>query len=152
LKFDGKSEILNTQNLRPDQVIQLACKYKVGQTWLLKNIYYDLDKSFIRPDAAIELDKLVSIMKQNPTLEIELSSHTDCRSSATYNQALSARRAKAAVNYVISKGINSVRLVSKGYGESKLMNNCPCEPTNTSTCSEEEHQQNRRTEVKVTKY
>lgn len=151
-KFNGKTEILNTKSLYPGQIIQLECKYVVGQTWLLRNIYYDLDKAYIRPDAAIEFDKLVYILQQNPTLEIELSSHTDCRSSAAYNQALSTKRAKAAVAYIVSKGISAKRIKAVGYGESKLVNDCSCEPSDDSSCTEEQHQANRRTEVKVTKY
>lgn len=152
IEFDGKKEILNTSSLVPGQELKLNCKFTVGQTWSLNNIYYDLDKSFIRPDAAKELDKLVKIMKENPTLEIELSSHTDCRSTAAYNIALSSRRAKAAKDYIVSKGVSAARIISKGYGESQLINTCACEPTNDSACSEEQHQQNRRTEVRVIKY
>lgn len=115
----------------------------------IDDILYDFDKSFIRPDAAIELDKLVSCMKANPTMKIEIGSHTDCRASKRYNEKLSDRRAKAARDYVISKGIDSDRIYGRGYGETKLLNGCACEPTNASDCSEEEHQLNRRTEFRI---
>jgi outer membrane protein OmpA-like peptidoglycan-associated protein/tetratricopeptide (TPR) repeat protein len=108
-------------------------------------VYYDLDKSFIRPDAALALDKVVVFMQKNPTLKIELGSHTDSRSSTDYNQALSQRRAQAAVEYIISKGIESSRIESKGYGESKLINHC----ADGVKCSEDLHQLNRRTEIKI---
>lgn len=108
---------------------------------ILENIYYDLDKADIRADAAVELDKLVQILKDNPSIRIELSSHTDSRSSDDYNQNLSQRRAQSAVDYIVSQGIDKDRLVAKGYGESQLI------IPNATT--EEEHQVNRRTEFKV---
>jgi len=86
------------------QVIELE-KVKKGVAIKIENIYYDLDKWFIRPDAAKELDKLVKVLKDNPTLEIELSSHTDCRATAKYNMQLSSKRAEAAVNYIASQGV-----------------------------------------------
>ena len=111
---------------------------------VLDNIYYDLNKADIREDAAIELDKLVLIMKDNPTISIELSSHTDDRATVEYNQNLSQRRAESAVLYIVSKGINKNRMTARGYGESQLI------ILNAKT--EEEHQINRRTEFKVTSY
>ena len=116
----------------------------MNKSIVLDNIYYDLNKSEIRPDAAKELDKLVIIMKDNPSISIELSSHTDDRSSVDYNQDLSQRRAESAVVYIIDKGINENRIIAKGYGESQLLI--------TNAKNEEEHQINRRTEFKVTSY
>lgn len=114
---------------------------------VLENIYYDLDKWFIRPDAAMELDRLVNVMEKNPKIQIELSSHTDSRAGDQYNMILSDKRAKAAVQYIISKGVDAKRMKWKGYGETKLVNKCK----NDVPCTEEEHQQNRRTEFKVIK-
>jgi len=108
---------------------------------VLENIYYDLDKADIRPDAALELDKLVRILKDNPTIRIELSSHTDARASDAYNDALSQRRAESAVAYIVSQGIDASRLVAKGYGKRQLIIK--------EAQTEEEHQVNRRTEFKV---
>jgi peptidoglycan-associated lipoprotein len=108
---------------------------------VLENIYYDLDKADIRPDAALELDKLVQILKDNPQIRIELSSHTDARASDSYNDNLSQRRAESAVQYLISQGIAADRLEAKGYGKRQLI------IENAQT--EEEHQVNRRTEFKV---
>ena len=116
---------------------------------VLKNIYYDLDKSNIRPDAAIELDKLVSLMKKYPQMKIELGSHTDCRASFAYNMALSKRRAASAVLYLEKHGINRKRLVAAGYGETMLVNGCSCEGGTFVPCTEAEHQMNRRTEIKI---
>lgn len=129
-----------TANFELDQII-------IEKPIVLENIYYDLDKWFIRPDAAKELDRLVQLMNDNPTLTIELSSHTDSRAGDQYNLVLSDKRAKAAVEYVASKGIDKNRMRWKGYGESKLVNHCK----NDVVCTEEEHQQNRRTEFKAIK-
>jgi outer membrane protein OmpA-like peptidoglycan-associated protein/tetratricopeptide (TPR) repeat protein len=114
---------------------------------VLENIYYDLDKWEIRSDAAMELDRLVQVMEQNPKIHVELSSHTDSRAGDQYNMILSDKRAKAAVQYIISKGVDAKRMKWKGYGESKLVNGCK----NDVPCTEEEHQKNRRTEFKVIK-
>lgn len=116
----------------------------VGQVVRLDNIYYDLAKWAIRPDAAVELDKLVQTLNDNPTVAIELSSHTDCRGKDAYNMDLSAKRAKSAVDYLIKQGIAKTRLTSKGYGETKPVETCDC-----AKCTEPEHQRNRRTEFKV---
>lgn len=116
----------------------------VNKSIVLDNIYYDLDKADIREDAALELDKLVVILRDNPNISIELSSHTDDRASVEYNQDLSQRRAESAVYYILSKGISENRIIAKGYGESQLII--------ANAKSEEEHQINRRTEFKVTSY
>ncbi|WP_242921693.1 OmpA family protein [Pontibacter liquoris] len=112
---------------------------------VLENIYYDLDKSEIKPAAAKELDKLVQTLRDNPAIRIELSSHTDSRQGNRYNELLSQLRAQAAVEYIISKGIARDRLIAKGYGETQLLNRC----TDGVNCSEAEHQENRRTEFKI---
>ena len=123
----------------------------VAKAFGIKIIYFDLDKSFIRPDAAFELSKILDLMKENPTMEIDVRSHTDCRQTAAYNAALSDRRAKSTIAWLVSKGIAKSRLTGKGYGESQLVNDCGCEPTNQSNCSEEQHQANRRSEFIITK-
>ena len=113
-------------------------------------IYYDLDKDFIRPDAAAELDKLYNdVLAKYPFVTIELGSHTDCRSSYAYNQDLSQRRARSAVAYLVTKGVDANRILAKGYGESQLVNDCACELPVKSNCSETEHQANRRTTVRI---
>jgi len=117
----------------------------------LKPIYFDLNKSNIRPDAKIELEKIVKIMNDNPTIQIELGSHTDCRSSYAYNVDLSGKRAKSSANYIKTRITNPERIYGKGYGESKLINDCQCEGAIKSSCSEDEHQANRRTEFRILK-
>jgi outer membrane protein OmpA-like peptidoglycan-associated protein/tetratricopeptide (TPR) repeat protein len=117
----------------------------------IKPIYFDLGKFTIRKDAAIELDKIVKIMNENPTMEIELGSHTDCRGSFSSNSTLSDNRAKASADYIKKRISNPNRIYGKGYGESKLKIDCPCEGTIKSSCSEDDHQQNRRTEFIIMK-
>lgn len=123
----------------------LAKKFKI------EIIYFDLDKSNIRPDAATDLAKILDVLEQYPTMELDIRSHTDCRQTAKYNAALSDRRAKSTMEWLVKNGINKSRLTAKGYGESQLVNNCSCEPTNESSCSEAEHQANRRSEFIITK-
>ncbi|MFY0715257.1 OmpA family protein [Seonamhaeicola sp. NFXS20] len=108
-------------------------------------IYFDFDKSNIRPEAAVELQKIVEVMNQYPELKIDIRSHTDSRGSDAYNEALSDRRAKSTMHYLISQGISKDRLTSKGYGEYQLVNHC----SNGVPCSKEEHQANRRSEFIV---
>ncbi len=122
----------------------------LAKTFNIKIIYFDLDKSNIRQDAALELEKILQVMKQYPTMKVDVRSHTDCRQTAKYNLALSDRRAKATIAWLIKNGISADRLTGKGYGESQLVNDCGCEPTNNSPCSEEEHQANRRSEFIIT--
>jgi outer membrane protein OmpA-like peptidoglycan-associated protein/tetratricopeptide (TPR) repeat protein len=123
----------------------------LAKTFDLNPIYFDLDKSNIRPDAKIELDKIVKIMNDNPTLVVELGSHTDCRATMKYNLSLSDRRAKASATYIKGRISNPKRIYGKGYGESNLVNDCGCEGELKSSCSEEEHQANRRTEFRIVK-
>lgn len=130
---------------------QLQIGDEIGAELALNPIYFDVDKSNIRPDAAIELDKIVKFMNENPTVIIELGSHTDCRASEAYNKALSNRRAVSSANYIKSRIKNNKRIYGKGYGESQLVNDCGCEGEVESDCSEEQHQANRRTEFKIIK-
>ncbi len=123
----------------------------LGKALNINPIYFDLNKSNIRPDAALELAKIVEAMKEYPNMEIELGSHTDCRASYAYNEKLSDRRAKSSAQWVREKITNPLRIYGKGYGESKLTNGCACEGDVKSTCSEEEHQLNRRTEFIIKK-
>ena len=110
----------------------------------LDNIYYNYNKWNIRDDAKPTLDSLTTILTNNPQINIQLSSHTDCRGDDEYNQILSQKRAEAAINYIASKGIPLSRLNAKGFGENALSINCNCDD-----CTEEEHQVNRRTTFKI---
>lgn len=112
----------------------------------LKSIYYDFDKADLRPDAIIELDKVVRFMNKHPKIEVELGSHTDCRGAANYNQDLSDRRAKKAAMYIQARISSPNRITYKGYGEAQLRVDCPCEGGQKSQCSAQENQLNRRTE------
>ena len=111
----------------------------------LNKIYFELDKATIRPEAISSLDEIFMVMKEFPELKIEIGSHTDARASKEYNLDLSQRRAKATKAYLLNKGISENRLKAIGYGEKRLLNDC----NGDSKCSEEEHQQNRRSEFRV---
>jgi outer membrane protein OmpA-like peptidoglycan-associated protein len=137
---------LSTLNLNKSTTlrndIHMLC---TGDIIKVDNIYYDLNKAIIRPDAAAELDKLADLLWQYPDMRIELRSHTDSRSSTSSNRKLSSARAEAVVDYLASKGVVPSRMRAAGYGESLPVNKC----VDGVACSEEEYQQNRRTEFKV---
>jgi outer membrane protein OmpA-like peptidoglycan-associated protein/tetratricopeptide (TPR) repeat protein len=135
------NRITQNNNPVPPPVIPV----KPETNFVLNNIYYDLDKSNIRPDAAIELDKLVILLKQQPELKISVSSYTDSRASDKYNMGLSQRRAKSAVAYLVKRGIAANRLLVNYYGKTHLVNQC----AEGVKCTEAAHQLNRRTEFKV---
>ena len=106
------------------------------------NIYYEFDKSDIKRESELELDKFVSFMKINPTVSIEVSAHTDERGSDSYNLNLSKERARKVMNYLVSEGgVRKDRIISNGFGENK--------PIVKNAQTDEEHQKNRRTEVKI---
>ena len=106
----------------------------------LQPIYFDFDRYNIRPDAAVELAKILAAMRQYPELVIHIESHTDSRGNDAYNAVLSEKRAQSTLEWLVNKGIDRSRLSAKGYGESQLTNDCG----NKSECTEEEHQLNRR--------
>ncbi|MBC7411230.1 MAG: PD40 domain-containing protein [Bacteroidia bacterium] len=116
---------------------------------VINDIRFDVNKFNIRPDAAIELDKVVEVMNKYAGMEVELGAHTDCRAPIKYNETLSDKRAKASAAYIKAKISNPLRIYGKGYGESVLLNDCACEGKVKFTCTEEEHQKNRRTEFKI---
>ena len=134
-----KSSEENSLTIKLEKII-------VGKQFVLEDLYYDVNKSDIRSDAALVLDKLVKFMIENPQIKIELGSHTDSRASTKYNNELSQKRAEAAVNYLIHCGIDPSRMTAKGYGETQLVNKC----ADGVPCTEAEHQANRRTEFKIT--
>lgn len=146
--MDGKSvPFIFLNKLHTDTTYRVTIKLdrlELNKTFTLENIYYDLDKYDIRADAAPELDRLAQLLKDNPTMVIELSSHTDTRGSDTYNMTLSQRRAESVVNYLTLKGIEADRMEARGYGERDLI------IENAKT--EEEHQRNRRTEFTILSY
>ncbi len=144
----GVSDIMTEENTMGTLLANVEMqKVEVGKAIKVENIYYNKNSAKIRDDAAEELDKLITVLKDNPSLIIELSSHTDSRGEDKFNMKLSQRRAEAAVNYITNgSDIEKFRITAKGYGESKLVNRCK----DGVECSERRHQKNRRTEIKVT--
>ncbi|MES2378170.1 MAG: OmpA family protein [Bacteroidota bacterium] len=118
---------------------------KKGEGFILNNIYYDLNKFDIRADAAVELTKLATILREHPSIRIEVGSHTDSRAPSAYNLILSNKRAASAVTFLVRHGVARNRLVAKGYGDTQLLNQC----AKGEYCSEADHQVNRRTEIHV---
>ncbi|NNE30184.1 MAG: OmpA family protein [Saprospiraceae bacterium] len=149
----NEGENPNTQNgTNPPLVIgddgnglDLGTTIREGTVIELPNIYYNFNDSNIRPDARQDLDIILGLMNRYPDLRIELASHTDSRGSNRYNNNLSQSRAQNAVRYLTENGISSNRVTPRGYGESELRNGC----ADDVVCTEEEHQYNRRTEVRV---
>ncbi|MBF6642308.1 OmpA family protein [Flavobacterium sp. J49] len=127
-----------------------TCRVKIGDDladcFKINIIYFDLDKWNIRPDAAVDLAKLLDVLNQNPTMKINIRSHTDSRASHAYNEKLSDRRAKSTRDWLIKNGIAANRLTSEGLGETELVNKC----ADGVKCTEEEHQLNRRSEFIIT--
>ena len=133
---DGDTILIN-------RTVTLSKIYKNVEI-VLENIYYDYDKWDIRADATESLELLIDVLEKNPTIKIELASHTDCRGKDAYNEILSQKRAESVVKYLIGKGIDANRLTAKGYGESMPIETCEC-----TKCTEEQHQRNRRTTFKI---
>jgi outer membrane protein OmpA-like peptidoglycan-associated protein len=117
-------------------------KIEVGLTVRLKNIYFDFDKTTLKSEYYVELDKVVDFLNQNNSVEIEISGHTDSKGSDTYNLNLSQGRSQAVVDYLINQGIESSRLSAHGYGESK--------PIDTNDTAEGQAN-NRRVEFTILK-
>jgi outer membrane protein OmpA-like peptidoglycan-associated protein len=144
----GQSKTLTIFITEPVEIVADTLKKgdDLGKILNLKPIYFNLNKYELRKDAFEELDKIVKVMNEYPNMKIEIGSHTDCRGSKQYNASLSANRAKSTVKYIQKRITNPSRLTGKGYGESKLIVDCPCESNLVSKCEEEEHQKNRRSE------
>lgn len=143
--IDGESGF--TTGNYSDKYVELELalpKIKAGEKFKLENIFYDLNEATLREESKISLDKLAQFLIAND-LKIELSAHTDARGSRSYNQKLSQRRAQSCVDYLIEKGVPISSIKAKGYGESRLVNEC----SDGVECSEEKHQENRRTEVEI---
>ncbi|QQL48907.1 OmpA family protein [Mucilaginibacter ginkgonis] len=142
---DGRSDDIYSFRFTPPPANPHETGFAPGL--VLANIYYDLDKSNIRPDAIIELDKVVAILSRNPQIKVQLSSYTDSRATKDYNVGLSERRSASAQAYLIDHGIEPGRLITASFGENNLVNQCADEVT----CTEAQHQLNRRTEITVLK-
>jgi outer membrane protein OmpA-like peptidoglycan-associated protein len=138
---------------KTDLPIQLEKKIKpvtigddLAKAFGIKEIYFDLDKWNIRPDAALELEKILDVMKQYPSMKLDVRSHTDSRASHKYNEKLSDRRAKSTIAWLVKNGVASDRLDGRGYGETQLVNHC----ADGVQCTEAEHQLNRRSQFIIT--
>ena len=141
-----------SENLNLDSLIKAGYKevhkdlylvpIEVGQVVRLNNVFFDFDKWDLRPESFIELNRVVKLLNENPSIEIEMSAHTDSRGSDEYNFKLSDNRAKSVMEYIISKGIDPSRITSHGYGETK--------PVATNE-TDEGRQLNRRVEFKILK-
>lgn len=123
-------------------------KLTEGGIIALEGIFYDLNKTEIRPDAAKVLDYVYDVLLENPGMVIEMGSHTDARGSDETNLKLSDGRAIAAAQYIIGKGVPAERITGKGYGETRLNNKCG----NDVKCTEAQHQENRRTEIRIVEF
>jgi len=144
---DNNNNNQTNQNNQPDEPLMFDGRevYR-GERFVIQNIYYDLDKYNIRPDAQIELNKVIQFMQHYPNAIIELSSHTDCRASWEYNMTLSQNRAQSAVDWIVKYGnIDKRRIIARGYGETLLTNEC----ADDVECNEDQHQANRRTEITI---
>lgn len=128
------------------EICKVAVGDDLGKCFRIKMIYFEFDKSNIQVEAAIDLEKILDVLNQIPTMKLDIRSHTDSRGSATYNEKLSERRAKSTINWLLERGIDSNRIIGKGYGESQLINKC----SDHVGCSEEDHQLNRRSEFIIT--
>lgn len=150
LDKEGKYVVSDEMNLSMDKMDVGLDLAKVAD---LKPIFFDVGKFNIRADAAVELDKIVKVMNDYPTMVVELGSHTDCRGTAAKNQELSQKRAMASAEYIKARiTTNPNRIYGMGYGESKLLNGCACEGKNNPKYTEAQHQVNRRTEFLVVKF
>ncbi|MFK5957706.1 MAG: OmpA family protein [Lutibacter sp.] len=153
VNYENTTVFIKTSNIpneSTNKLLHLKSNVKFvtsrGKKMIKTNIiYFDLDDDAIRKDAAIELNKVINLLKNNPSIKIEIASHTDSRAPDNYNLNLSEKRANSVLNYIILKGINSNRLTSKGYGETQLINKC----SNGVKCTEVQHQMNRRTEFVI---
>ncbi|MFB3388290.1 OmpA family protein [Flavobacterium sp. LAR06] len=142
-KVSGKTNL-------PIALDKSTCRVTIGDDlgtcFGIKMIYFDLDKSNIRTEAAIDLEKILVVLNENPGMKLDIRSHTDSRATYKYNEALSDRRAKSTIQWLIKNGIDKGRLTGKGYGETQLVNKC----TDNIPCTEAEHQENRRSEFIIT--
>lgn len=147
VKIRGSRSVNIEIAMTPTSVETFDEPLRKGTVIILENIYYDFDKSAIRAGEDRDLEALAAMMKQYPSMEIELIAHTDSRGDNAYNLALSLRRAESAKDFLVSRNVEPKRIRAFGYGESQLRNHC----SDGVECSEEDHQRNRRTEVIVTK-
>lgn len=155
LEYNTKEQKISISKLEGRTYLPIAlektkCKVTIGddlgKCFGIKNIYFDFDKYTIRVEAAIDLEKILIVLTDNPGMKLDIRSHTDSRGTFKYNEVLSGNRAKATIQWLIKNGVNPNRLTAKGYGENQLVNQC----SDGVSCTEEEHQLNRRSEFIIT--
>ncbi|KAF2339645.1 OmpA family protein [Flavobacterium nitrogenifigens] len=155
IEYETKEEMVTIGKVSGQTHLPIAldksiCKVTIGddlgKCFGIKMIYFDLDKYNIRTEAAIDLEKILDVLNQHPTMKLDIRSHTDSRASNQYNLKLSDQRAKATLNWLIKNGVAKNRLTARGYGETQLVNDC----SDGVDCSEEQHQMNRRSEFIIT--
>ena len=148
LTTNNENNKVNTNNIQLNKKqIPIDIGTDLAKLFNISKIYFDLDKSFIRNDAQVHLQKIVEVLKQYPNMVIDIRSHTDSRQTHKYNEALSDRRAKSTLEYIVKNGVLRSKLTAKGYGETQLVNEC----SDNVNCSEEAHQLNRRSEFIIVK-
>jgi outer membrane protein OmpA-like peptidoglycan-associated protein len=142
-KIDGKTSL-------PIILQKTICKVtigdNIGKCFEINMIYFDFDKSNIREEAAVDLEKILQVLNDHATMKLDIRSHTDSRQKADYNQALSERRANSTIEWLVKKGISPDRLTGKGYGETQLVNEC----SDGVDCTVAQHRANRRSEFIIT--
>jgi outer membrane protein OmpA-like peptidoglycan-associated protein/tetratricopeptide (TPR) repeat protein len=148
--YYSDEKVINTMQMSSNSIITIGdtimmCKLTVGAVCQIGDIYYDFNKADIRDDALTSLDKVIKLLKENKGLKLQINSHTDCRGTDDYNLRLSKSRADVVIKYLGSKGVGMNRLKAKGMGEKRAVNDC----SDCEACSEEQHQNNRRTEFLV---
>ena len=155
--YVSKEQRLTTPNIEQELRLQFDLEkdeqeiqpcIDLAKTLNISDIYFDFDKYNIRGDAALELQKVLIVLNKYPSMTIDIRSHTDSRGTFEYNKKLSDNRAKSSRQYLLDEGISSSRITAKGFGEYKLINKCD----DNSNCSDDEHQQNRRSEFIVTSF
>lgn len=146
VKTDGTSSNIIPPIALEKSVCRVAVGDNLGKCFKIKLIYFDLDKSNISTESALDLEKILDVLKENPKMKLEIRAHTDSRGSNEYNENLSNQRAQSTIQWLIQNGITKARLSGRGYGESQLINSC----SDGVECSEEEHRANRRSEFIIT--
>ena len=149
--YDKFIKTISTMGFAPNTKVNENAQltfYEKSVVFDLPNVYFDYNSAVIKPAAAAELDKVAKVMNAFPDVQVELSAHTDVRGSASANMVMSAKRAQACVDYLVSKGVNITHLIAIGYGEERIRNKCK----EHITCTEKEHAVNRRTEFRVVKF
>ena len=141
-----ESQMVELDLMLEKEIVKAEVGDDIGKLLKLEPIYFDFDKHNIRPDAAVELAKVIAVMNEYPEMKIDVRSHTDSRGKDDYNMRLSERRNKSTINYIVERGgISRDRLTGRGYGESELINEC----ANGIPCSREKHELNRRSEFRI---